>query len=275
MLLGYLIGRLKTLSDSAGISESDVLYIVEAILGLSKTEMLLQPDYHVAIDDLDTILAAFERLKDNEPPQYITGKAPFFNLELSVAPGVLIPRPETEGLVELVLSRIEGAFRVLDVGTGSGAIAIALKSLQPSLVVDAIDISQAALNTAKLNAEASKTDISFYLGDLFPENQRMYDVIVSNPPYISAWEMQQLDARVKDYEPREALFGGEDGLDIYRSLLSEGVKHLNPNGFMALEHGASQRSDIIEIAQKCGWGKIKAHEDLQGRDRYLLLSLAR
>ncbi|MDD2230559.1 MAG: peptide chain release factor N(5)-glutamine methyltransferase [Candidatus Cloacimonetes bacterium] len=273
MTLGYVIRRLKALAETLDLLECDVMYVSEAILGLSKAEMILQPDYPIADNDLDSILSAVKRLTANEPPQYITGKAPFFNLELSVAPGVLIPRPETEGLVELVLQRLETANRVLDIGTGSGAIAIAIKSLHPALVVDAIDVSHMALKVAKLNAAASKTEVNFYLGNVFPENQQLYDVIVSNPPYISAAGMKKLGARVKHFEPWEALFGGEDGLVIYRILLAEGAKHLNPSGFMALEHGATQRAAIIEIAKQSGWGKIEAFEDLQGRDRYLLMYL--
>ncbi len=271
MILGDLISRAKYLADSTNIPEADFLYVLADILELSKSELYLERNTMLSDEQIAASLSAFNRLKTHEPPQYITGKAPFFHLELQVSPDVLIPRPETEGLVELVLKRVSGKLKVLDVGTGSGAIAIALKTLCPSLLVDAIDCSPAALQLAKCNALENHADIHFYLGDLLPENCPMYDIIVSNPPYITASEMELLDARVKDFEPRTALFGGEDGLDFYRALLQRSVPYLNPNGFIALEHGAAQRNAISSLARQYGWDTAEPFIDLHGRDRYMLI----
>jgi release factor glutamine methyltransferase len=240
MILGELISRAKYLADSTNIPETDFLYVLSDILGLSKTELFMGQNTMLSDRQIAASLSAFERVIAHEPPQYITGKAPFFHLELNVCPDVLIPRPETEGLVELLLKRISATNRILDIGTGSGAIAIALKTLCPTLLVDAIDCSPSALQLAKLNALENNADIHFYLGDLLPQDCPVYDVIVSNPPYITASEMELLDTRVKDFEPKQALFGGEDGLVFYRALLQRSMPHLNQDGFLALEHGASQ-----------------------------------
>ncbi|HQC32119.1 MAG TPA: peptide chain release factor N(5)-glutamine methyltransferase, partial [Candidatus Cloacimonas sp.] len=212
---------------------------------------------------------AFSHLENGEPPQYITGTAYFYGLELKVNPAVLIPRPETERLVELTLGRLKGTERILDIGTGSGAIAIALKHTLPSLNVSATEISPSALETAEMNAKRYQAEIHFYLSDCFPSIKQSYDVLISNPPYISKAEFVTLDGRVKDKEPIIALAGGEDGLDFYRKLLSQSSDYLSENGFLALEHSDTQREAIINIGKKEGWTKIESLKDLSDKDRYL------
>jgi release factor glutamine methyltransferase len=271
MTLGDLINRAKTLAASSAIPEADFFYVLEPLVSISRAQLTLNSDKKLSEVEIERALSDFNRLIAGEPPQYITGKAAFFGYELSVAPGVLIPRPETEGLVELALSRLKNDYRVLDIGTGSGAIAIALKSLCPSLCVEAIDICPKALEIAKKNASDCHTDITFYQGDMFPDNGNKYDAIISNPPYITATEMEQLGTRVKDHEPWKALFGGEDGLDCYRTILGRARQHLSPSGFIALEHGALQRDDIGILSRKMGYSRFEPYPDLQGRDRYLLV----
>lgn len=271
MTLGDLINRAKTLAESTAISEADFLYVLQSIVKLSRTELVLDANTILSDNTIDDVLSCFSRLTAGEPPQYITGQACFYGIELFVAPGVLIPRPETEGLVELISSRIVAGDSILDVGTGSGAIAIALKSLCPGCMLDAIDISEPALEIAQKNAQNNDVDVAFHHGDLFPDNGKKYDVIASNPPYITATEMEQLSRRVKDYEPWNALFGGEDGLDYYRTMILQAKQHLSSKGFLAFEHGALQQRDIIALARNMGWSKVEPYPDLQGRDRYLLI----
>jgi len=271
MTIGDLIKRAKTLAESSAMPEADFLYVLEPILNLSRTQMTLHTETKLSDAIIEQAIASYTRLVAGEPPQYITGKAAFYGLELSVAPGVLIPRPETEGLVELLSFWLKSGDSVLDIGTGSGAIAIALKYSIPDLQVDAIDICADALEIARKNALDNNTDIGFYLGDMFPDNGKKYDAIVSNPPYITATEMEQLAVRVKNHEPWKALFGGEDGLDCYRKLLEFGRHHLSPKGFLALEHGALQRSDISILATKMGWSRVEPYTDLLDRDRFLFV----
>ncbi|MDD4309584.1 MAG: peptide chain release factor N(5)-glutamine methyltransferase [Candidatus Cloacimonetes bacterium] len=270
-LADYLI-QLKAQAFTSGIAEADYLYIVSGFLGLSRAQLILAKDSVLNFEQLQLLAGLTNRLENQEPPQYILGNACFYGWDLLVNPSVLIPRSETEGLVELVLARVNGYDKILDIGTGSGAIAIALKLSKPLLQVEAIDLSDAALQVARTNAKKLQAEIKFHCGDLFPAKACSYQVIVSNPPYISVQEYATLDARVRNHEPKSALLGGTDGLDFYRRLLLESKPWLSENGFLALEYGATQRQAIQDISQSCGWKKAESYPDLSGRDRYMLIS---
>jgi len=222
------------------------------------SDSLLQNFYH-----------NYARLRNNEPIQYITGKACFYGLEFSVGPEVLIPRPETEGLIELALQFIPENAKVLDIGTGSGAIAITIKTLRPDIELTATDISASALKIAKQNADFYNCLISFYQTDLYPTTEDSFDLIISNPPYISPSGYAKLDIRIKNYEPKLALLAEENGLIFYRRILKEAKSKLKPEGFIFLEHGDEQRQNIILLAEISGLETILIKDDLAGYPRYL------
>lgn len=271
MILQELLEQAKSLALAQNIPETDFWFLISYYLHLSRSEIILSRQRILTDWEGEIIGNAFSRLEKGEPPQYITGTAYFYGLDLKVNPAVLIPRPETERLVELTMERLKGTERILDIGTGSGAIAIALKHNLPSLNVSATEISFSALETAKKNAEIYEADIHFYLSDCFPPVKQNYEVLISNPPYISKAEFATLNSRIKDKEPVIALQGGEDGLDFYRKLLSESSEYLSENGFLALEHSDTQKEAIMNLARKEGWTKIEPLKDLSDKDRYLFI----
>ena len=210
-----------------------------------------------------------ERRYYGEPMQYITGHAHFYGLPFRVMPDVLIPRPETEHLIEKVLEIAGGveSARIVDVGTGSGCIAIALAHQLPDAAITAIDVSGAALTIARENAELNGVAhrIRFLEGDLLdPVAGEQFDVVVSNPPYVSLADRDSLAVEVRDHEPAVALFAGDDGLDIYRRLIAAAFTALAPGGFVALEIGCGQSAPIGELLECSGFRGIEFVPDLQG-----------
>jgi release factor glutamine methyltransferase len=202
------------------------------------------------------------RREAHEPIAYIRGRRAFRTLELEVTPAVLIPRPETETLVEVALEALAavpapcGAPLALDVGTGSGCIALALAAEDPFVTVTAVDVSEAALEQARLNAGRLGLGgrLRFLQSDLFaalPPEAR-FDVIVSNPPYIPAAEYVQLEPNVREHEPRVALYGGDDGLDVYRRLVPEALGRLRTGGMLAVEVGAGEAAAVRELFAAAG-----------------------
>jgi release factor glutamine methyltransferase len=204
-----------------------------------------------------------QRIK-GEPTQYITGRQEFYGREFRVTRDVLIPRPETEHLVEAALAR--GAENILDIGTGSGAIAVTL-ALETTARVMASDVSAAALGIARQNARALGARVDFVacdLGAAFAE--RSFDLVVSNPPYIAGRDRASLQAEVRDHEPAIALFGGEDGLEVYRRLVLEAWRLLRTGGWLMMELG-----DALAVREMCaGWGDVEIVNDLAGIARVLL-----
>lgn len=205
-----------------------------------------------------------------EPMQYITGSAEFFGLPFSVGPGVLIPRPETEHLVEEVirLARETQAnpLRIADIGTGSGIIAVALAHALPHTQIDAVDLSSQALHIARENAEHNHVAdrIRFHEGDLLaPLAGERFHIIASNPPYIPSADHDSLAVEVRKHEPHTALFAGEDGLAIYRRLIPDAREHLHPNGWLVIEIGFGQQKQIGELFQKHGYHRIYFQADYQ------------
>lgn len=212
-----------------------------------------------------------------EPLQYITGETEFYGLPFCVTRDVLIPRPETEHLVEKVLSFASrfAAPRIVDIGTGSGAIAVALAHNLPTAHVTAIDVSPPALAIARHNAQRLGVDsrIAFIRRDLLApvdENQEhpaLFDILVSNPPYVPSSDRDSLSVEVRDYEPALALFAGNDGLDVYRRLIPAAYAALAPGGFIALEIGFGQKQAIRNLLSASGFASIEFTPDLQGIPR--------
>jgi len=252
----------------------DALLLLLHTLGISRaayladTERVLDSARQAAYDSL------IQRRLTHEPIQYITGEQEFYGLALRVTPAVLIPRPETEHLVEAVLAELDSqaALRILDVGTGSGAIAIALAHHLPHAHITATDISPVAHEVAAANAMRHDLAgrIRFVDSDLLqalPHND-FFDAIVSNPPYVPSADRDAMHPQVRDYEPAAALFAGADGLDIYRRLIPKARSALKPSGLLALEIGHGQRDAIASLL--AGWNEIRFVDDLQRIPRVAL-----
>jgi release factor glutamine methyltransferase len=209
-----------------------------------------------------------------QPIQYITGNTEFFGLPFSVGPGVLIPRPETEHLVEEVV-RLAGLLddrevRIADVGTGSGIIAVALAHALPEARMAAVDLSPQALLVARENADRNHVAdrIEFFEGDLLgPLAGRSFSIIASNPPYVRTGDLASLAVEVREHEPHSALFAGVDGLEVYRRLVPEAREHLLPGGWLVMEIGYGQRDAVEELLQSHGYGDVHFVADYQGIPR--------
>lgn len=245
-------------------------------LGIKRLDLYLQFDRPLKADELADFKARLLRRAKHEPLQYIDGTAAFRDLALRVDPRVLIPRPETETLVQEVLdwAAARGARSALDVGTGSGAIALSLAGEGAFERVVAVDVSPDALEVARGNGEGSAVD--FRLGSLYSavEGER-FDIIASNPPYVGLEERDGLDAEVRDWEPATALFAGQGGLDVIRPLVDQAPRHLNPGGLLAMEIGASQADAVCDFVRAAGaFAEPRVRRDLSGRDRIILAELA-
>ncbi len=229
-----------------------------------------------------------EKLRDwlgrragREPLQHILGWAPFLEFELYVTRDVLVPRPETESLARLAIARLRElpAPRVLDWGTGSGCLALAVAKAVPAAEVHAVDISPDALRIARANATAYRLAdrIRFHKGDGFaalPNGSAggtPFDLIVTNPPYIPAAEVESLQPEVRDHDPRLALVGGDDGLECYRRLAAEAPKWLVAGGRLLAEFGDGQAAEVSGLFRQAGWSVEGVEKDLSGRDRILIV----
>ena len=205
------------------------------------------------------------------PLQYLLGTQSFMGMDFFVNADVLIPRADTEILVEHALNMLHEEAEVLDLCTGSGCIAVSMKAFRPDIKMHASDISEKALEIAKLNACYNKTDIRFFKGDLFEALNGTFDMIVSNPPYIKTEEISQLEKHVKDFEPRTALDGGDSGLDFYLRIFEKAESYLKPGGSILVEIGWDQGEQVRQIAEKNGFTDIKIVKDLSGLDRVVIV----
>ena len=241
------------------------------LLGYEATDVYLGKDINLSESkqcELENILV---RLRKNEPIQYIRGAADFCGMTFRVAPGVLIPRPETTGLVELVLKENPQASSVLDIGTGSGCIAISLSRHLPQARVTAWEVSDEALAVARQNNERLKTTVDFEQHDvLFYEGETgdAFDVIVSNPPYVTESERQEMDANVLDWEPELALFvPDDDPLRFYRRIAALGRKLLTPAGKIYFEINRAYGEATVRMLEETGYRHARVLKDLSGNDR--------
>jgi release factor glutamine methyltransferase len=246
-------------------------------LSITKAALLADPTRALTAAQITGYSEAINRRLRHEPIQYITGTQEFYGLALRVTPAVLIPRPETEHLVEAVLERLphNQPLRIADIGTGSGAIAIALAAHLPQASITALDLSSEALRIAQLNAADHKLTprIRFILSDLLAalppqERHAHFDAIVSNPPYVPFADAGQMHPQVREHEPASALFAGPDGLDIYRRLIPQAREALKPGGLLALEIGHGQRDSLAGLL--ASWTDLAFLDDLQGIPRVAL-----
>lgn len=219
-----------------------------AATGLDRVGLYLNFDKPLNSVELAAYRAMVSRRARREPLQHILGTQEFCGLEFEVSPEVLIPRHDTEILVTEALARIPGAHSVLDIGTGSGCIAVVLAKSLPGAQVTAIDISLPALEVARRNAERHGAAIEFLHGSLLASVAgRCFDLIVSNPPYIPTNDISGLEPEVREGDPRCALDGGMDGLDIYRALIPAAIRQLNPGGWLLVEVGIGQAKEVAEL----------------------------
>ena len=250
----------------------DAVWIVCAVTGINRNSLHFEKDKELTEKQILTLNAILERRKTREPLQYILGFVPFYNIILNTDARALIPRDETALLVEKALIRIKRNFykTVLDIGTGSGAIAIAVKKNAPDVLVTAVDISENALSLAKENANENETEIEFIKSDLFENLQnRKFDCILSNPPYIPTKDMEKLEKELS-FEPKNALDGGSDGLDFYRDIIEEAKEHLTKGGLIMFEIGFDQADAVRTLLSKKGFTDNYVLQDYSKLDRIVL-----
>ena len=252
--------------------------LLSHILAMKRIELYTQFDKPVHKQQLDRLHDLVERAGQHEPVAYLTGKTEFYSLELNVTPDCMIPRPETELLVERAIEFLRkrtGKQFICDLCTGCGCIAIAIAKNFTDADIIATDISDAALNIAAKNVEKHQLGerIRLLCGDLFdafvPQlDVGKFDLIVCNPPYVSAPEFEKLDKNIKDYEPKLALFAGDDGLKIYRRVIEKADRFLKPDAALMLEIGYAQGPAIKELLEQTGsFAEIKIEKDPNGNDR--------
>lgn len=270
--------------QSHGIDQprTDAEVLLSHALHLKRIELYTHHDQPLQDKELKTFKSLIKRRLLREPVAYITGEKEFWSLNLTVTPDVLIPRPETECLVEAALEVIPQGkgLDILDLGTGSGAIIIALAHERPGHRFYAVDRSEAALRIARKNAEhyGLKEAITFLHGDWFEGVHNLgrgFNLIVSNPPYIPGDQIESLSPEIARHEPLYALDGGKDGLNAIRSILSSAPDYLAPNGTILLEIGYDQRPSVAAIAEELGCYKdFKCRKDYSGNDRVVQVTLA-
>jgi release factor glutamine methyltransferase len=247
----------------------DAELLLEHVLDCDQTELLTHPERLLSVEELKQFDGLVARRLASEPMQYLTGEQEFFGLRFEVSPAVLIPRPETEHLVEAVLQRFarEEAVRIVDVGTGSGAIAVALAHSLPRSRVTAVDLFPAALEVARRNAERHGVRLILMPSDLLAAVDRTdFDAVVANPPYIATAEV--LEPQVANYEPHSALYAGPTGLEVYERLIPQAERVLKPGGWLMLEIGYGQSPAIQNLMR--GWAGVTLVNDLQGIPRVAL-----
>jgi len=242
-------------------------------LGATRASLLANPLRELTLTEKDTFDAMVAERATGKPIQYIIGVQEFFGLEFAVTPDVLIPRPETEHLVEAVMARVprDRVVTIADVGTGSGAIAIALAHALPLAQVTALDISRAALDVAARNAKVHGVDVrvKFVESDLLAACAgESFDVIVSNPPYIADAERESLEMQVRGFEPALALFAGASGYEVYERLIPQAWSALRVDGLLAMETGFGQSARMAELLD--AWKSVAFMDDLAGIPRVVL-----
>ena len=272
----YFIKELTPIC-SAEEAESFFYIIQEDLQQLKRVDLALNPDLSLSEEQLNKWNAYLSQPKLEIPVQYVLGKTNFFGLDFEVNPAVLIPRPETEELVDWIIeSQKETAkdqnLRIIDIGTGSGCIAISLAKNIPNAQVTALDVSVDALATAKKNAQNNQVDVAFRNQNILETNdlQEKFDVIVSNPPYVRDLEKVEIKKNVLDYEPHLALFVENDNaLIFYKKIAELAQKNLKPNGFLFFEINQYLGPEMIGLLQEMGFKNIVLKKDIYGNDRMI------
>ena len=261
--------------------------VIEHITNMSRAEQVKNKVPYLTCTQLEDLDAITERLKKNEPVQYILGEAWFAGMKFKVNKNVLIPRPETEELVDWIVKESQKSNpesirdksqNIIDVGTGSGCIPITLKKKLPHATISAIDVCSEALFTATENAIELNTDVNFLLLDFLDEEKwkelGQYDIIVSNPPYVKQSEINTMHERVKEFEPYLALFVPDnDALLFYKKLSGFAVKHLKSGGNLFVEINEALGEQVVNLFQTAGFANVELRKDMQGKDRMIKATL--
>ncbi|MCB0479078.1 MAG: peptide chain release factor N(5)-glutamine methyltransferase [Crocinitomicaceae bacterium] len=255
-------------------SDSEIRHLtnlaLEKVTGLNRTELLLAKDQTVSESDLLKLRSIVKELLQKKPIEYILGETEFSGMLFKVSPAVLIPRPETEELIRLIEKEVRDPQTILDIGTGSGCIPIALKSHFTKAEVYGMDVSDKALNIARENAENLKVDVQFIQEDILqPQGAyKSFDLIVSNPPYVLESDKREMEANVLDFEPHLALFvPDEDPLLFYREILKFSEKNLKKGGSLYFEIHEKYANPIKQLFLDAGYVSVEIHQDFYGKDR--------
>ncbi len=263
--------ELEKISDTPRL---DVELILQKVLNVDRIYIHLNLEKELDEKNMKKFNTLINQRLNNRPVAYIVENREFMGLEFFVKEGVLIPRPDTENLVEEIINICNDKenLNILDIGTGSGAISVSLAKYLNAKVTS-FDIEDIPLEVGKLNAKNNNVEVEFIKSDLFSavkDKDIKFDVIVSNPPYITDEEIKTLHPQVKDYEPYSALFGGEDGLYFYKEITKESIKYLKNGGILAYEVGYNQAEDVIKIMEKYNYQKVYKKKDIQGIDRVVI-----
>lgn len=253
----------------SGLPPLEARMLLERVLGKARAWLIAHADEAAGAGNEQAFAAMAERRRLGEPIAYLLGEREFYGLEFGVTPAVLIPRPETELLVELALARIaeDAAVRVLDLGTGSGAIAVALAKARPRARLTAVDVDYAALGVARRNAGRHRVSVRFFCGDWFGALAgERFDLIVSNPPYVAAADPHLAEGDLR-FEPRRALVGGADGLDCIRAIVAKAPMHLQAGAWLLFEHGYDQAEACRTLLWAQGYREVQSWPDLAGIER--------
>ena len=265
--------RASSFLEEQGKEGYAIQYVFLARKQWTKTDWLLNMHQAISVEEEQQIEADMQQLLANHPPQYLLGFEEFYGRTFLVTPDTLIPRPETEELVEKCLQMTtEEKQVVVDVGTGTGAIGLTLQLERPNWQVSLVDISEGALSVAKENGQHLGANVHFYLGDTLGPIDGPVDIIVSNPPYISEEEWSLMDESVRLFEPKTALFAKENGLAIYRKLAQQAQGKLAADGKIFLEIGFQQGHAVQQIFQEVFPNKqVEIHQDLSRKDRMVIV----
>ena len=262
------IGALYTQSEVSALSR----IIATELLNISQTNYLLKEPITLTPEEEEKVTDALERLKQKEPIQYILGYSDFCGLRFAVTPAVLIPRPETSELIEWITEESPTAKSILDIGTGSGCIAVSLATMMPQAQVTAWDISTQALAVAQKNSTANGSNVLFEERDIltYEPTDESYDIIVSNPPYIKEVEKKEMEDNVLLWEPHLALFVPDnDPLLFYRTIAEKAQKMLTPGGKLFFEINRAHGTETVEMLSRLGYHNITLRKDLAGNDRMI------
>jgi release factor glutamine methyltransferase len=278
----HFFDALKNSQDEQEI-ESFFFILTEYLHNLKRVDVALNPNFELSEAEVEKWNAILAQLQQEKPIQYITGEAWFYSLKFEVNENTLIPRPETEELVEWILNssitQHPSPNIILDIGTGTGCIPIALKANLPQANVSAIDVSENALEVAKRNAELNKVEVNFIQANILEVEDlsqlpSSYNIIVSNPPYVRNLEKQEIKKNVLDYEPHLALFVEDtDALLFYRKIAQLAIKNLSPNGLLFFEINQYLGKETVELLQNLGFKNIELKKDVYGNDRMVKCSI--
>ena len=274
MNYAQLFSQYEKQLKSVGEDKENLTYVFRELKDWSALDFLLHQNKEVSFEDENLLKDIFKQLRNHQSPQYITGKAYFRDLVFRVDERVLIPRPETQELVDLILSENDSKkVSLLDIGTGSGAIAISLKYERPDWEVTASDISKVALSLAQENAQTHDVEINFLQSDTFSNISEKFDIIVSNPPYISYKDKDEVGINVLASEPHLALFADEDGFAIYRQIIEQSSNFLSEQGKIYFEIGYKQGSEIQNLLKHYYPDKhVRLLKDIFGKDRMVVMA---